>query len=70
MLTGPELIIGLVGAVGTDLDFVTGFLTEALAAVDYQSKPPIRLATLLRDLPEYSSLPDPLQFPSRPFRST
>lgn len=59
MLTGPELVIGLVGAVGTDFDFVTGFLTEALAVVDYQSKPPIRLATLLRDLPEYSSLPDP-----------
>lgn len=59
MLTGPELIIGLVGAVGTDLDVVSGFLTDALAAVDYQSKPSIRLATLLRELPEYSSLPDP-----------
>lgn len=59
MLTGPELIIGLVGAVGTDLDLVTGFLTDSLAAVDYQSKPPIRLATLLRELPEFQSLPDP-----------
>ena len=59
MLTGPELIIGLVGAVGTDLDLVTGYLTDTLAAVDYQSKPPIRLATLLRDLPEHQSLPDP-----------
>jgi len=60
LLTGPELIIGLVGAVGTDLDVVTTFLTDALAAVDYQSKPAIRLATLLRELPEYRSLPDPL----------
>ena len=59
MLTGPELIIGLVGAVGADFDLVTTFLTDSLAAVDYQAKPPIRLATLLRELPEYRSLPDP-----------
>jgi len=59
LVAGPELIVGLVGAVGTDLDAVANFLADALAAVDYQSKPPIRLATLLRDLPEFSSLPDP-----------
>ena len=61
-MSGPELIIALVGAVGTDLDVVTTFLTDALAAVDYNAKPPIRLATLLRELPEYSSLPDPTGF--------
>lgn len=58
-MSGPELIVGLVGAVGTDLDIVANFLTDALAAVDYQAKPLIRLATLLRDLPDYGHLPDP-----------
>jgi hypothetical protein len=56
---GPELVIGLVGAVGTDLDVVTSYLSEALASLDYRTKPFIRLAALLRELPEYSSLPDP-----------
>ena len=50
-------MLGLVEAVGTDLDLVTNLLADTFAAVDYQSKPYIRLATLLRALPEYSSLP-------------
>src|SRR5579872_3358077 len=56
---GPELVVGLVGAVGTDLDLVTNLLSEALATVDYYSRPFIRLATLLRELPEFRTLPDP-----------
>jgi hypothetical protein len=55
---GPELFFGLVAAVGTDLELVITFLSEALEAVDYSPKPSIRLASLLRELPPYSQLPD------------
>jgi deoxycytidylate deaminase len=51
---GPELFIGLVGAVGTDLDRVTKRLSDSLSKVGYQSHP-IRLAALMRELPEYRS---------------
>jgi hypothetical protein len=32
----PELIFGLVGPIGVDLELVTGLLTEALRDVNYQ----------------------------------
>ena len=67
---GPELCIGLVGAVGTDLGKVTQFLTRSLAAVGYstarfsqkpgETGPPptsIRLAKLLHQIPKYKDLP-------------
>lgn len=67
---GPELFIGLVGAVGTDLGQVTQLLTKSLSAVGYStariSKPDdqstspessIRLAKLLHQIPKYKDLP-------------
>jgi len=57
---GPELFIGLVGAVGVGLDALIASLTDSLAAVEYTAKPPIRLAGLLRELPEYAQLPEPI----------
>ncbi|HXN23403.1 MAG TPA: anti-phage dCTP deaminase [Candidatus Dormibacteraeota bacterium] len=67
---GPELFIGLVGAVGTDLGQVTEFLTKSLAAVGYSTArvsksttdavPPltaIRLARLLHKIAKYKNLP-------------
>jgi deoxycytidylate deaminase len=59
---GPELFIGLVGAVGTDLELVVRLLTESLAAVRYSTKrvksaeTSIRLAKLLRDISKYKDL--------------
>lgn len=52
----PELVIGLVGAVGTDLDFLAKEISEALLRVRYTSSI-IRFSSLLRDLPKYRSLP-------------
>lgn len=66
---GPELFIGLVGAVGTDLGLVTECLTKSLGVVGYSAarkvshlagpgSPPtsIRLARLLHQLPKYKDL--------------
>src|SRR5882724_1296347 len=44
---GPELFIGLVAAVGTDLNLVTVAIQQALAAVGYRSEP-IHLSRLLQ----------------------
>jgi cytidine deaminase len=52
----PELFIGLVGAVGTELDRLITELTESLKTVSYEATT-IRLASLLRDLPKYTDLP-------------
>ncbi len=67
---GPELFVGLVGAVGTDLGKVNQSLTRSLAAVGYSTVrvsqplgetglPPtsIRLAKLLHEIPKYKDLP-------------
>jgi deoxycytidylate deaminase len=67
---GPELFVGLVGAVGTDLGKVVHALSEALAAVGYSTlrvatpkgdtgDPPnnIRLAKLMHRIKKYESLP-------------
>jgi deoxycytidylate deaminase len=58
-ISGPELVIGLVGAIGTDLDMVQNELSEALQRVNYKSTE-TRLSRLLRGIPgEYwSSLPE------------
>ncbi len=59
---GAELFIGLVGAVGTDLELVVRLLSESLAAVRYSAKrtksgeTSIRLAKLLRKLAKYKDL--------------
>jgi len=47
---GPELIIGLVGAVGTDLALVSNILIESLRNVSYTGKEPIRLSKLLQSI--------------------
>lgn len=51
----PELIIGLVGAVGLDLDFLTAALHEALREVKYETVP-LRLSGLLSTLPKWRHL--------------
>jgi cytidine deaminase len=52
----PELILGLVGAVGTDLAFVVSALEESLREVDYEARE-VRLSDLLREFPRWASLP-------------
>src|SRR5262249_16652212 len=46
----PELVFGLVGAVGTDLKLLTTLLTQQLARVGYKTSA-IRLSELLKQLP-------------------
>jgi hypothetical protein len=52
----PELFIGLVGAVGTELDLVAGHLGQSLEKFGYSTSI-IRLASLLHALPRYRGLP-------------
>jgi deoxycytidylate deaminase len=52
---GPELVVGLVGATGTDLDLVANTLETALGAFDYGCEH-IRLSNLLKILDP--NLPD------------
>jgi cytidine deaminase len=51
----PELVFGLVGAVGTDLDAVSAELTEELAKVGYQTIK-VKVSTLLYGLDRYRHL--------------
>ena len=51
----PELFIGLVGAIGTDLGSVCSALEASLSNVSYASHS-IRLSNLLNDLPRWSPL--------------
>jgi cytidine deaminase len=46
---GPEIVFGLVGSVGTDLDFVGKCLSTAIADVNYQSLT-VRLSDLMHDV--------------------
>jgi hypothetical protein len=46
----PELIIGLVGPIGVDLDLVTSSLSDALRDVDY-SPQTLRITQLMREVP-------------------
>lgn len=55
-IEAPELFIGLVGAMGTDLSRVGSVLSASLSAIGYSAKE-IRLSALLRDLEKYSDLP-------------
>ena len=52
---GPELVFGLVGAVGADLDRLTDVLTEALASVGYKCQV-IRLSSLLHEFKQWAGL--------------
>jgi hypothetical protein len=54
-LDGPELFIGLVGAVGTDLAAVSRVIKEQLEKVNYTVEE-IRASTLLYDLDKYAAL--------------
>ncbi len=53
----PEIVIGLVGAVGTDLAPVCAALHHALAEVNY-THTEVRLSHLLHDIP----IPLPVRF--------
>ncbi len=52
---GPELVIGLVGAIGTDLGWVSLALEKQLATVCYSTSN-IRVSQLLHAIPSYESL--------------
>jgi deoxycytidylate deaminase len=54
-LGGPELVFGLVGAVGTDLDRLTATIEEALASVNYRCHL-IRLSSLMHEFKKWSGL--------------
>src|SRR4051794_38828835 len=46
----PELVFGLVGPIGVDLELVITILTEALEAQQYEVEP-LRITTLMREVP-------------------
>jgi len=54
-IEGPELVFGLVGPIGTDLDQVADVLSESLARVAYQSQI-VHVSWLLHQLPGYRDL--------------
>ena len=54
-LAAPELVFGLVGAVGCDLDAVSKALSESLFAAQYESHV-IRVSSLLHQLDRYEHL--------------
>jgi deoxycytidylate deaminase len=54
-IEGPELVFGLVGAIGTDLDQVAEVLSEALRRVNYEPRI-VRVSSLLHQLPRYRAL--------------
>lgn len=53
---GPELVIGLVGAIGSNLSGVASALTDALKDVGYTSEE-IRVVDLLHSFEDWASLP-------------
>ncbi len=57
--SGAEIVFGLVGAVGTDLELVQRFLSEGIADVSYRCVP-IQLSKLMHDLPAspWKNLPE------------
>src|SRR5438128_2063183 len=55
--SGPELVIGLVGAVGCDLPVIADTFVTALREVNYEAVP-IRLSHLLHDLEPYAKIAD------------
>ena len=54
-IKGPELFIGLVGAVGTNLRVIVELLTEELKKVAYHPHE-VHLSSLLAGLPKFSHL--------------
>ena len=52
---GPEIFVGLVGAVGADLDGLTKAIEKALKEINYQSAV-IRLSELLQAFPRWKNL--------------
>lgn len=52
---GPELVIGLVGAVGCDLPLIADTFVGALREVSYEGVP-IRLSHLLHELEPYANI--------------
>src|SRR5882724_12585534 len=57
-MSGPELVFGLIGAVGTDLQLVSQTLSQHLQRVGYASHE-IRVSSLLHSLDSYASLASP-----------
>ncbi len=53
----PELVIGLVGSLGTNLDALCSSLDKVLSGLGYKSTPPIRLSSFLREFPRWQDLP-------------
>jgi hypothetical protein len=54
----PELVIGLVGPIGVDLDSVTTLLEDALHGVDYKVDA-LRVTQLMREIPTDVEITDP-----------
>ena len=54
-ISGPELFIGLVGAVGTDLELVSSALQDSLSEVNYKFQT-IQLSKLLHEIDEWKNL--------------
>jgi hypothetical protein len=54
-IEGPELVFGLVGAIGTDLDQVADVLSEALKRVAYRPQI-VHVSWLLHQLSSYRAL--------------
>ena len=48
-MPSPELVFGLIGAIGTNLEGVQSTLEESLNAVGYRVLP-IKVSTLMREL--------------------
>ena len=56
-IEGPELVFGLVGPIGTDMNFVSETLSNELSKVRYRCCE-IKVSKLLHDIPEFADLPD------------
>jgi deoxycytidylate deaminase len=56
-LTGPELVFGVTGAIGTDLTLVCSVLKEILREVRYDDAEIIRLSDLLRSIEGNEGIP-------------
>lgn len=54
-LDGPELVFGLIGPIGTDLDLVCAVLSEELLKVNYKSNV-IRISSLIPSIDKYKNL--------------
>src|SRR4051812_17157110 len=53
----PEIVIGLVGAVGTDLELMIDLLTEILRTFGYHVAAPVSLSRLLAHVKRADPLP-------------